>query len=1082
MLFLLLAASQFAGQNILSIPGKGGIPYFDSLGHLKVAYINAYGGMSLATIQEGKGYTDKISIRNLTYRNNVQFIHIKKDRTGRTWLVWEERYPGKSDIYIAQLKNGSLLRPINLTYDKIGQNFSPNMDFSLENELWTAWINYFQKKYTIVVKNVTADQAWEIHSPLGPSALTPQLIIDGTGKIWLFWVGGLRNRDEILYTHFDGQRWLEPLSLNLNPDVPHITPSISLDLDGFPHVAWSAYDGDDYEIYYSNWDGYKWSQETRIIHNQNISDTFPSISLFLDTIPIVAWLRSSKEKREIYFSYRRDEEWSPEIRISGGMHITASPRLVSSGEKIGILWQDQAEIKIILKHFFNWQEISDSMHRNIESLRVLPLNFSSILDLDRDKYIGYGDSITYGIIALSPAPDLGYVPRLEGLIDANIRDSVVSNQGVGGEDTAAGLARINSTINGEQARTIFIMEGTNDVKDANISIDTTAFNLRKMTERCINFGMIPFLSTILPMQPWEGLIEDRILELNQEIESVAADPDVYFVDQFSSFMNHPNHWYTLLSDSTHPNEVGYQIMAETWYEALVDTVARIEIDKTSLSFEAGRGESNPPAQTFKIRNSGAGRLNFQISVDQQWLSVSPSSGDSTGEWNEIQVSVSASNLTQGTYRGSITIRAENASNSPKVITVQLTNLSPTIGLDKTTLSFEGVQGESNPTVQTFKIRNSGIETLHYQINVNRQWISVSPPSGDSTGEWDEIQVSVNISNLTRGTYRGSITIHAENASNSPQVITVQLTILSPTIGLDKTTLSFEGVRGESNPPPQIFKIRNSGVETLLYQIGANRQWISVSPPNGDSTGEWDEIQVSVNISNLIQGTYRGSITIHAENASNSPRVITVQLTILGPTIELDKTGFSFEGTAGEPDPAPQTFKIRNSGAGTLHFQISGEQEWMSVSPLSGDSSGEWIEVEVRVYLSNLNETTYQGSITISAENASNSPQTLIVNLTIHLPPLFSPLNFHGEKKENKSVSLSEYINILEWQANSKNKFVEKYKIYLVEGENKILLTEVDAQTFVYWHRRVEKNRVYRYGLTAVDKFGRESEVVTIELR
>ncbi len=979
ILFLFLVTSQFAEQNILSIPGKGGIPYFDSLGNLKVAYINSYGGMSLATIHEENSFMDKISIQNLTYRDNVQFIRIKKDRTGRTWIAWEERYPGKSDIYIAQLKNGSLLHPINLTNDQNGRNLSLNMDFSLENELWAAWVNYSQKKYTIIVKNMMADQTWAIHSPLGPSALTPQIIIDGTGKIWLFWVGKLRNRDEILYTHFDGHEWLEPLSLTLNPDVPHITPSISLDLNGFPHVAWSAYDGDDYEIYYSYWDGYRWSQETKIIHNQNIADTFPSISLFLDTIPIVAWLRSNKEKREICFSYRRGKKWSPAIRISDGINITASPQLVSSGVKIGILWQDQAEIKIILKHSFGWQEISDSMDRNVESSRVLPMNFLRILDLDGDKYIGYGDSITYGIIALNPAPDLGYVPRLESLIDENIKDSAVVNQGVGGEDTTEGLARIVSTINGEQAQTIFLMEGTNDVKDTNISIDTTAFNLGKMTERCLDLGMIPFLSTIIPMDPFEGLTEDRVLELNREIESIAANPDIYFVDQFTAFMNHPNRWYTLLSDSTHPNEEGYQLMAETWYEALVDTLPQIEIDKSSLSFEASQIESNPQAQTFEIRNSGSGRLNFQISVDQQWMSLSPSSGDSTGEWNEIQV-------------------------------------------------------------------------------------------------------SVNVSNLTPGIYQESITISAENASNSPQVIAVQLTILSPTIGVDKTGFSFEGTAGEPNPAPQTFKIRNSGVETLLYQISVDRQWISVSPLSGNSTGEWDEIQVSVNISNLTQGTYQGSITISAEDSSNSPQVITVQLTILGPTIGVDKTGFSFEGTVGEPNPAPQTFKIRNRGAGTLRYLITAGQEWISVSPLSGDSTGEEDEIQVSVDISNLAPGTYQGSITISAENTSNSPLTLIINLTIHLPPLFSPLNFHGEKKENKSVSLIEYINILEWQANSKNKIVEKYKIYLVEGEDKILLSEVDAQTFEYWHRRVEKNKVYRYGLTALDKFGRESEVVTIELR
>ncbi len=1082
VLFLLLVVSLYAEQNILSISGKGGIPYFDSLGRLHVAYIDAYGRLSLSTIQETTGTVDQISTQNLLSRDNVQSIRVKEDRIGRHWIIWEENFSGKNDIYIAQLINGGLLHPLNLSSDQKGHNLSPHIELSLDNELWAAWVNYFQKNYTIIVKNVAANQAWAINSPQGPSALSPHIIIDGTGKIWLFWVGKLRNRDEILYSQFDGQSWREPLSLNLNPDVPHLSPSISLDLNGYPHVVWSAYDGEDYEIYYSSWDGYKWSLETNITHNQNISDASPSISLFLDRIPIVAWLRSFKGTREICFAFKQNEVWSPEIRISAGIDILGPPKLVSSEEKIGILWQDRTGIKIQLEHFLRWQGTSNSKHLEVDSPRVFPKNFARILGLDRDKYVGFGDSITYGIIALAPAPNLGYVPRLEDLIDSNIKNSDVVNQGIGGEKTGEGLARINSVVNGEQAQTIFLMEGTNDVKDTSISMDTAAFNLQAMIDRCLNLGMTTFLGTILPHHPWEGLTEARVRDLNQKIESIAADPNIYFVDQFSSFTNHSIPWPALLSDTTHPTADGYQIIAETWYKDLVDTLGQIELDETSLSFEAGLGGSNPANQSFRVRNSGSGRLNYQISVDKPWLSVSPSGGDSTGQWDEIQVSVDISNLAAGTYQGHIEVTADYAPNSPQMISVELTILNPTIGVDKTSLSFEADLGGSNPPNQTLKVRNSGSGKLDYEITVDQQWLSVSPSSGDSSGEWDDVQVSVDISNLAQGTYQGNITISADNASDGSQDVTVQLTIHGPAIGVDKTSLSFDGVVGEPNPASQSFRVRNSGADRLNYEITVDQQWLSVSPSSGDSSGEWDEIQVSVDISNLTEGTYQGNITVSTDDTANGTQVLTVRLTIRNPTIGMDRTALSFEATAGEANPAPQTFRVRNSGAGTLHYQISTDQVWIKISPLSGDSTGEWDEIQVSVDISNLIEENHQGSLTISAQNASNNPQTLTVNLTIHLPPIFPPLNFNGEKKENKSVSLREYINILRWQANSQNTIVESYKVYLIEGEERILLTEVDKNTFEYWQRGVEKDKVYRYGLTAKDKFGKESEVVFIEIR
>ena len=345
-----------------------------------------------------------------------------------------------------------------------------------------------------------------------------------------------------------------------------------------------------------------------------------------------------------------------------------------------------------------------------------------------------------------------------------------------------------------------------------------------------------------------------------------------------------------------------------------------------------------------------------------------------------------------------------------------------------------------------------------------------------------VEVAVNISNLSRGSHEGQITISAKNTSNSPQMITVHLTVSGPIITVDTTSLSFEGLKGEPNPPSQVFKIHNSGEDTLNYQISDNRGWISVSPASGDSSGEWDEIKVSVDISNLSRGSYAGQLTITAENASNSPQMIIVNLTVKGPEISLNKSSLSFKAVAGESAPPSQGFKIKNSGEGTLIYQISTDKDWISVFPSSGDSSGEWDEIEVAVDISQLVEESNQAQIIISASDCSNSPQILNVSLHIQFPPLFPPSNFSGEKIKNRSLSQIEYINVLAWTANPQNKFIQKYNIYLFEDGERTLLSETDAQTFKYWHRKVEKDRAYRYELRAQDKFGRESEPAVIEVR
>jgi hypothetical protein len=56
------------------------------------------------------------------------------------------------------------------------------------------------------------------------------------------------------------------------------------------------------------------------------------------------------------------------------------------------------------------------------------------------------------------------------------------------------------------------------------------------------------------------------------------------------------------------------------------------------------------------------------------------------------------------------------------------------------------------------------------------------------------------------------------------------------------------------------------------------------------------------------------------------------------------------------------------------------------------------------------------------------------------------------------------------------------RIYKLDGDGQILLTELDAHTFLYWHRRVEKDRAYIYAITAMNDEGREGEPTYIKVQ
>jgi hypothetical protein len=102
-----------------------------------------------------------------------------------------------------------------------------------------------------------------------------------------------------------------------------------------------------------------------------------------------------------------------------------------------------------------------------------------------------------------------------------------------------------------------------------------------------------------------------------------------------------------------------------------------------------------------------------------------------------------------------------------------------------------------------------------------------------------------------------------------------------------------------------------------------------------------------------------------------------------PTIAFDPTSFSFYATEGGANPADQTLEVWNSGSGTLDWSVADGAAWLGLDPPSGSSTGEHNAVTVSVDISGMSANNYDATITISAPGATNTPQTVPVNLTIN---------------------------------------------------------------------------------------------------
>jgi lysophospholipase L1-like esterase len=187
------------------------------------------------------------------------------------------------------------------------------------------------------------------------------------------------------------------------------------------------------------------------------------------------------------------------------------------------------------------------------------------------EYLDSGDSISQG----EGAPEgHGYRLVLRNKLSAYYRRAVSSvYRGGGGGTSADGAARIGRDLQLVRPSHTLITWGTNDW---NVCSDPsscgTVPNLRAMVRSVKAIGSFPIVESILPPNVGYDLRvpEARRIWVAQEntlIRAMANEEGALYVDTYSAFMRQPN-LRALFADHIHPNEVGHQLMANTFFDAL----------------------------------------------------------------------------------------------------------------------------------------------------------------------------------------------------------------------------------------------------------------------------------------------------------------------------------------------------------------------------------------------------------------------------------------------------------------------------------------------------------------------------------
>lgn len=171
----------------------------------------------------------------------------------------------------------------------------------------------------------------------------------------------------------------------------------------------------------------------------------------------------------------------------------------------------------------------------------------------------FGDSLTAGI----GAPEgKSYPDYLKNYLDVKI-----INKGVPGETASQGRKRLKKDVLSLDPDIVILEFGANDYF-RKIASEKTKIHLEHMVDSLLDSGTVVFIAKFFPENSILSFIKSKDKKNYDEIYKELSSKDNVFLieDIWGEAWGTPKY----MSDTVHPNEYGYEIMAEKYFKAVKD--------------------------------------------------------------------------------------------------------------------------------------------------------------------------------------------------------------------------------------------------------------------------------------------------------------------------------------------------------------------------------------------------------------------------------------------------------------------------------------------------------------------------------
>jgi lysophospholipase L1-like esterase len=226
------------------------------------------------------------------------------------------------------------------------------------------------------------------------------------------------------------------------------------------------------------------------------------------------------------------------------------------------------------------------------------------------RFVAFGDSMSDGVLGLrsfglgDPGPAVGYAFKLRTLLTDRYTAQTfsVTDEGVGGETVirrsssqkSAGIERLPGVLSRDMPEVLLLLEGVNDLNGGDDETESEVVGgLRNMVRMGRARGATVFVGTLLPQRKgaFRAFSPGAIVPVNDRIRGMVQAEGAVLVDLFAAFDGRVD---TLIgADGLHPNDAGYQVMADTFFTAIR---ARLELAPVVPTLPSG----SPPMMSRRV--------------------------------------------------------------------------------------------------------------------------------------------------------------------------------------------------------------------------------------------------------------------------------------------------------------------------------------------------------------------------------------------------------------------------------------------------------------------------------------------------